>query len=271
MNLPDLLSLFSLPFMQRAILGGVLFGILGGILGSFLILRRLSLFGDTVGHSAMLGVVLAALLELPSTWTLIGFTVAFGLGVIYLIDRTDLSSDTVLCISLSSSVALGTIGFSFLKGYRGNLLSILFGDILAISNTDLIVLLLLMSVTLVWLIISLPEQVLLTLNSDLAVVKGVSVYSHRYLFIVLLAITIALTIRAVGILLVNGFLVIPAATARLVCQRFVSFLVTAAAMGAMSGVFGMVISGVFDLPSGPSIVLVQLAGFLVVVLWCRQV
>ena len=137
MNLADFLSLFSLPFMQRAVIGGVLLGILGGILGSFLILRRLSLFGDTVGHSAMLGVVLAALLQLPTTWTLIGFTVAFGLGVIYLIDRTDLGSDTVLCVSLSGSIALGTIGFSYLKGYRGNLLSILFGDILAISNTEL--------------------------------------------------------------------------------------------------------------------------------------
>jgi zinc transport system permease protein len=270
MNLPDVLSLFSLPFMQRAILGGVLFGILGGILGSFLILRRLSLFGDTVGHSAMLGVVLAALLELPATGTLIGFTVAFGLGVIYLIDKTDLASDTVLCISLSGSIALGTIGFSYLKGYRGNLLSILFGDILAISNTDLILLLLLLGITLAWLIISLPEQILLTLNSDLAIVKGVPVLSHRYLFIVLLAITIALTIRAVGILLVNGFLVIPAATARLICQQFVPFLATAAGMGALSGVMGMFISGVFDLPSGPSIVLVQLAEFLFVVLWCRQ-
>ena len=218
MNLADVLSLFSLPFMQRAVLGGVLLGILGGILGSFLILRRLSLFGDTVGHSAMLGVVLAALLELPATWTLIGFTVAFGLGVIYLIDRTDLGSDTVLCISLSGSIALGTIGFSYLKGYRGNLLSILFGDILAISNTDLILLSLLLGVTLAWIIISLPEQILLTLNSDLALVKGVPVRSHRYFFIMLLAITIALTIRAVGILLVNGFLVIPAASARLICQ-----------------------------------------------------
>jgi zinc transport system permease protein len=270
MNLPDVLSLFSLPFMQRAILGGVLFGILGGILGSFLILRRLSLFGDTVGHSAMLGVVLAALLELPATGTLIGFTVAFGLGVIYLIDKTDLASDTVLCIALSGSVALGTIGFSYLKGYRGNLLSILFGDILAISNTDLILLLLLLGVTLAWLMISLPEQILVTLNSDLAIVKGVPVHSHRYLFIVLLAITIALTIRAVGILLVNGFLVIPAATARLICQQFIPFLATAAGMGALSGMMGMVISGAFDLPSGPSIVLVQLFGFLVVALCCRQ-
>ena len=186
--------------MQRAVLGGVLLGILGGILGSFLILRRLSLFGDTVGHSAMLGVVLAALLELPTTWTLIGFTVAFGLGVIYLIDKTDLGSDTVLCISLSGSIALGTIGFSYLKGYRGNLLSILFGDILAISNTDLILLLLLLAVTVAWIIMSLPEQILLTLNRDLALVKGVPVSSNRYFFIVLLAITIALTIRAVGIL-----------------------------------------------------------------------
>ena len=270
MNLPDLLNLFSLPFMQRAILGGILCGILGGILGSFLILRRLSLFGDTVGHSAILGVVLAALLELPSTWGLMGFTVAFGLGVIYLIDQTDLGSDTVLCISLSGSIALGTIGFSYLKGYRGSLLSVLFGDILAISNTDLILLLLILGVTLAWLVVTLPEQILLTVNQDLALVKGVPVGRYRYIFIVLLAITIALAIRAVGILLVNGFLVIPAATAKLVCQQFVPFLTTAAGIGALSGVTGMIISGGFDLPSGPSIVLVQLCGFLATALWSHQ-
>ncbi len=270
MNLSDFLSLFSLPFMQRALLGGVLLGILGGILGSFLILRRLSLFGDTVGHSAMLGVVLAGLLELPTTWTLIGFTVAFGLGVIYLIDRTNLGSDTVLCIALSTSVALGTIGFSYLEGYRGNLLSILFGDILAISNTNLVLLLLLLGITLAWLIISLPEQILLTLNSDLALVKGVPVRSHRYLFILILSIAIALTIRAVGILLVNSFLVIPAATAKLICQQFVAFVATAAGIGALSGAIGMVISGAIDLPSGPSIVLVQVAGFLAAILYSRQ-
>ena len=239
-------------------------------MGSFLILRRLSLFGDTVGHSAMLGVVLAALLELPATWTLIGFTVAFGLGVIYLIDRTDLGSDTVLCISLSGSIALGTIGFSYLKGYRGNLLSILFGGILAISNTDLILLLLLSAITLACKIISLPEQILLVLNSKMTLGEGVSVRSNRYFIIVLLEITIALTIRAVGILLVNGFLVITAASARLICQQFVPFLATAAGIGTTSGVIRMVISGAIDLLSGPSIVLVQLFGFLGVALWCRQ-
>ena len=86
----------------------------------------------------------------------------------------------------------------------------------------------------------------------------------------LLSITIALTIRAIGILLVNGFLVIPAASARLICQQFIPFLATAAGIGATSGVIGMVISSAIDLPSDPSIVLVQLFGFLAVALWCRQ-
>ncbi len=260
--LPDWIELFTFPFMQRAILGGILLGILGGILGSFLILRRLSLFGETVGHSGMLGIVLAALLQLPTNWTLIIFTVLYGLGVLYLIDRTNLGSDTILCITLASSISLGTIGLNFLKGYRGNLLSILLGDILSISNTDLILLLVLLATTVTCLILTLPDQMLLTLNPDIAKVQGIPVQKYRYGFIILLSLTIALTVRAVGILLMNGFLVIPAATAKITSQKFVPFLVTAAVIGATSAVVGMVISGALDLPSGPSIVLVQLLGFL---------
>ncbi|MBO1350034.1 MAG: metal ABC transporter permease [Hormoscilla sp. GUM202] len=270
MNLSEWVSLFSLPFMQRAVVGGVLLGILGGILGSFVILRKLSLFGNALGHAAFLGVVMAALLELPPTASLMGFIVASGLAVVYLIDRTDLGSDTILSIVVAGSVALGTIGFSFLKGYRGNLLSALFGDILAISSTDLILLALLLGITVAWLIWTFPEQVLLTLNSDLARVQGIPVQLYRYLFIVLLSGTIALTIRAVGILLVNAFLVIPAATAKLLCHQFVPFLAMAACIGALSGAGGMVVSGSLDLPSGPSIVLVQLVGFLGAACFRRQ-
>lgn len=266
----DWLSLFSLPFMQRAILGGILFGILGGLLGCFVILRHLSPFGDTVGHGAMLGVVLAASFQLPSTWGLIGYTVIVGVAVTYLIDRTNLGSDTILSIVLTGSISSAIIGLHFLPGYRGNLLSILFGDILAISNLDLILLLLLTGITLAFLLVTLPEQILLTLNADLASIQGVPVQSYRYLFIILLSTTIGLTVRVVGILLVNGFLVIPAATARLICQEFVPFLATSAGIGGLSGVVGMVISGTFDLPSGPSIVLVQLAVFLGPVLLRRQ-
>ena len=269
-NLPEWVSLFSLPFMQRAVAGGILLGILGGLLGSFVILRKLSLFGNALGHAAFLGVLIGVLLQLPLNIALIGFLVICGLGVVYLIDRTDLSSDTILSILVAGSVALGTIGFSFLKGYRGNLLSVLFGDILAINDGDLIALLLLLGVTVTWFIRTLPDQILLTLNVDLVKVRGIPVQRYQYLFIVVLSLTIALTIRAVGILLVNAFLVIPAATAKLVCHQFIPFLVTAAGMGAASGAIGMILSGSLDLPSGPSIVLVQLCGFLGAALLTRK-
>jgi zinc/manganese transport system permease protein len=269
MKIQNWLNLFSLAFMQRAIVAGILLGILGGILGCFLILRRLSLFGDTLGHASMLGVVIGALFNLPEPWTLIIFMIIYGLGVVYLMERTNLESDTILGISLSASIALGTIGFNFLPGYRGNLLSILLGDILAIGNIDLILLGILLIITVISLYWCLPDQILLTLNADLAKVQGIPVQSYRYLFIILLSITIALTIRAVGILLINGFLLIPAATSRLICKQFIPFLWLSATMGAMSGIIGMIISGSFDLPSGPSIILVQIMGFLVGVFFFR--
>lgn len=265
----DWLSLYSLPFMQRAILGGVLLGILGGILGSFVVLRRLSLFGDVLGHAAFLGVVLAALFSLPPTLSLIVFIVAMGLGVVFLVDRTDLSGDTILSIVKAGAVALGTVGFTFVSGYRGSLLSILFGDILAINNTDLILLAILLVFTVTALILTLPQQILITLNPDLAHVQGIPVKKYHYLFIIILSLMIALTIRAVGVLLVNAFLVIPAASAKLLCQEFLPFLITATVLGAASGVLGIVVSSGFNLPSGPSIVLVQLLGFLVTILTSR--
>ncbi len=258
----DLITLFSFPFMQRAVIGGVLLGSLGGILGSFVILRRLSLFGETVGHASLLGVVFGILFQLPPTWSLIAFTVMFGLAVLFLIDRTDLGSDTILSIVLAGAIALGTIGFSFLRGYRGNLLSVLFGDILAINNTDLIILAVVLLLSVMVLAWTLPRQILLTLNPELAKVQGIPTEWYRYLFIIFLSVVIALTIRTVGILLVNAFLVIPAATARLVCHKFIPFLMMAAVIGSTSSVMGMLVSGSFNWPSGPSIVLVQIGAFL---------
>ena len=126
MNFSELMSLFSLPFMQRAIIGGILLGILGGLLGGFVILRQLSLFGNSLGHTAFLAVVIGALLQLHPMIALIGFLVLFGLGINYLIEKTNLGGDTILSIVIAGSVALGVIGFNFVPGYRGNLLSILF-------------------------------------------------------------------------------------------------------------------------------------------------
>ncbi len=258
----DWIELFTFPFMQRAVIGGVLLGTLGGLLGSFVVLRQLSMYGNALGHVSFLAVIIGVFIPLPSTLSLTGLLVIFGLGVIYLIDQTNLGSDTILGVIVAGAVALGTIGFSFLPGYRRNLLSVLFGDILAISNLDIILLILILALTLIGLLLTLPDQILLTFNPDLAQLKGIPIQLYRYSFIVLLSITLGLSIRAVGILLVNAFLVIPAATARLACHQFIPFLGLSAVIGGMSGILGMIISGIWDLPSGPSIILVQLVVFL---------
>lgn len=254
-------ELMSLPFMQRALLGGILMGILGGLLGSFAILRQLSFFSHTVGHAALLGIVLGILLNLNPTLTLLPFTVLFGLGVVYLMTRTDLWSDTVLNIVFSASLAFAIIALSFVKSYRGNLMNLLFGDILAIQSTDLWLTLFVLSITIVTLLFTHRAQVLLTLNEGMAKAQGVAVRLHRAWFIVLLSLAVAVAIKAVGVLLVNAFLVIPAATAKLISRQFALYVLLSTGIGAVSAVLGMIASAAFNLGSGPSIVVAQFVLF----------
>ncbi|MDX2096274.1 MAG: metal ABC transporter permease [Leptolyngbyaceae cyanobacterium bins.59] len=258
----DLLSLLHLPFMQRAIVGGVLMGMLGGLLGCFVTLRQLSFFSHAVGHAALVGIAIGILLELNPTWMLLPFTIAFGLAALYLIDRTNLWSDTILSIILSGALAIGVILTSFIQSYRGNLTGVLFGDILAIDTPDLILTGGLLVITAGIILTTLPQQILITLNQSVAKVQGIAVQFHRYLFVVLLSLTVAVSIKAIGILLVNAFLVIPASTARLLSVRFDRFLGLSIVLGAFSSITGMLVSILWNFPSGPSIVLMQFLMFL---------
>lgn len=260
----DFVSLLQLPFMQRAILGAILMGVLGGLLGCFVTLQQLSFFSHAVGHAALVGIVLGVLLQIEPTWMVLPFTIIFGLAVLYLIDHTDLWSDNILSIVLSGTLAIGVILASFIQGYRGNMIGILFGDILAISQTDLVLTLLLLVVSSGFILFTLPQQILLTLNQSMAKVQGIPVQSYRYIFVILLALAVAVSIKAVGILLVNAFLVIPASTAKLLSYRFNSFLIIAVGLGALSGLGGMLVSGLLNIASGPSIVVIQFLGFLMI-------
>lgn len=264
-DLTRLMELLQFPFMQRALLGGVLLGILGGVLGSFAILRQLSFFSHTVGHAALLGIVLGVLLNLDPTLTLLPFTVVFGLGVIYLINQTDLLSDTVLNIVFSASLALAVIALGFVKGYQGNLTNLLFGDILAIRPLDLWLSAGILVLAVVSLGLTFWAQTLLTLHEEMARAQGVAVAQHQAWFVVLLSLAVAVAIKAVGVLLVNAFLVIPAATAKLISRQFSVFVVLSAVLGAVSAGLGMVASAALNMASGPSIVVTQFALFLVAI------
>ncbi|ALF56074.1 ABC transporter permease [Nostoc piscinale CENA21] len=263
-NSQDLVSLLQFPFMQRALIGAVLMGILGGLLGSFVTLRQLSFFSHAVGHAALVGVALGVLLQLNPTWMLLPFTLVFGVVVLYFVDKTDLGSDSVLSIVLSGALAIGVILSSLIQGYRGNLMGVLFGDILAIDATDLTLTLLILVGSAIFLFSTLRQQILLTLNPDVAKVQGIPVELYRYAFVVLLSLAVAVAIKAVGVLLVNAFLVIPAATAKLMSQHFSRFLWMSVIVGSISSIVGILVSGIFNLASGPSIVLVQFLLFIAV-------
>lgn len=260
----NLMALLELPFMQRALAGAILMGIVGGLLGSFVTLRQLSFFSHAVGHAALVGVALGVLLQINPTWMLLPFTLVFGLVVLYFIDKTDLASDSILSIVLSGALAIGLILSSLIQGYRGNLMGVLFGDILAIDSTDLVLTLLLLLGSAVFLLSTLREQILLTLNPAVAKVQGVPVGVYRYAFVVLLSLAVAIAIKAVGVLLVNAFLVIPASTAKVMTHHFNRFLVISVVIGSTTSVVGILASAVFKIASGPSIVLVQFIAFLAV-------
>ncbi|MDH6060213.1 metal ABC transporter permease [Chrysosporum bergii ANA360D] len=262
----EFVNLLQFPFMQRALVGAVLMGILGGLLGSFATLRQLSFFSHAVGHAALIGVVLGVLLQLNPTWMLLPFSLVFGLVVLYLIDKTDLASDSILSIVLSGALGIGVILTTLVPGYRGNLMKVLFGDILAINSTDLILTTVLLVASSIFLFSTLQQQILLTLNPDVAQVQGVPVQLYRYGFVILLSLAVAIAITAVGVLLVNAFLVIPASTAKLMSYQFSRFLLLSIILGSTTSLTGIMVSGIFNLPSGPSIVLVQFVFFVAVFL-----
>ena len=256
-----LLLLLGLPFMQRALLGGLLTGGLGGLLGSFAVLRQLSFFSDALGHSALLGISLGILLGINPTLVLIPFAVLFALLVNQLVTRSGLPPDALLNIVYSTSLAFAVVALSLVESYRGGIQQLLFGDILGISWHDLALIALLLVGAAAYLALSLRAQVLLTLNNDLAGAFGVQTNSHRLAFIVLLAVVVAVSIKAVGVLLISAFVVIPACAGRLLSRRFPVYTLVSATLGGCCALLGLLGSGLTNLPSGPCVVIVQFSGF----------
>ena len=255
-------ELFQLPFMQRALMGGVLTGLMGGMLGSFTILRQLSFFSEALGESALLGIGIGLLLNLDTSWVMLPFAVIFALCVAYFLEHTHLWSDTLLSIVCSSSLALGIIVLSFRDEYGGGINNLLFGDILAVRTPDLIFSAVLLTVCAGFIGLTLRSQILMTLHEPMAIAQGVNVSAQRTAFIVLLALVVGISIKAIGVLLISAFVVIPASAARMLSRRFTHYIIISAALGAVSAVMGMVLSALFDLPSGPSIVAIQMGIFL---------
>jgi zinc transport system permease protein len=258
-------DLLALPALQRALLAGLLTGALGGVLGSFAVLRQLAFFGDALGHAALLGLTAGILLGLDPTLVLLPFAVLFAIGVHHLTRGSRLPTDALLNILYSSSLALAVLLLSRIRSYRGGIEQLLFGDILGVSWTDLALILVLALAVLAYLLFTCRSQILLSLDEELALSRGIAADQHRLTLLVVLAVVVAISIKAMGVLLISAFLVIPACASRLVSGRFDQYVLLSALLGAGTAVLGLLASGVLDLPSGPCVVVTQLLVFLLAV------
>lgn len=244
-------------FILYALAAGIALALVVGPLGSVVVWRRMAYFGDTLAHAALLGVALAIAAEqLPMAGVgLIGILIAVLL--FWLEKQRDLSTDILLGILSHSSLALGLIVLSIIQaqGYNIDLMSYLFGDLLAVSQTD--VLLMFISAFVILLVFSqiLSPLISISVNEDLARIDGVAVEKIRFVFMILLALVIAVALKVVGILLITALLIIPAANARLFSKSprqmvFVSVLLAVSAV-----LLGLYSSLNWDLPAGPAIVI----------------
>ena len=243
-------------FMLRALLGGLGVAGIAGPLGCFVIWRGMIYFGAALAHSALLGVALALLLGWPPDFG-ISFVCLVMAGGFLFLDRSQLiASDTLLGILAHASLAIGLLVLTFLEGLRVNLLSYLFGDILALNYADLLIILGLVVLVVFSGIIFWRPLLASTVNEDLARVEGVPTANMKILFTLLMALVIAVGMKVVGILLVISLLIIPAATARRFSSNPEGMAVMAALCAALSVIFGLAGSFWWDLPSGAAIVAV---------------
>ena len=249
-------------FFTRALIAGVGIAIIAGPLGCLVIWRRLSYFGDTLSHSALLGVTLAYAFSMNITLSVFIISSVVAILLINLQKRTKLAGDSLLGLLAHSTLAIGLVLIGFLSSIRFDLMGLLFGDILSVTTDD---------ITLVWIggIIILGILYFIwkslfsaTVNYDLAAAEGMRPEISNLIFTLLLAGVIALSIKMIGALLITGLLLIPAAIARNLSNSPKQMIIIAILAGIASVVLGLFTSLELNTSSGPSIVVVSLALFI---------
>jgi len=257
-----MIEVLALGFIKRALLAGIMTSVVAGYYGTFIVQRGMSFLGNGLAHAAFGGVALALLLGREPLYIAIPFTVSVALLITYVRNRTGLAPDTVIGIFFALSMALGIVFLSRIPTYTTDAFAYLFGSILSVTATDVWAAVLLVVLAL----ISIPlwsRWAYASFDHESALADRLNVNAHDYILCVLIAVTIVVSAKVIGIVLISAFLVVPAAAARLVSRRFLSMTVWSMIFGAISVLIGLMLSYEVDTPSGATIILVQTAVFVV--------
>lgn len=256
----------ALAPLWMVLIGGGIAALIAGSLGCFVVWRRMAYFGDSLAHSALLGLALGLWLQVSETLSVMVVFAAFALFIGWLQNRRLLSNDTLLGMLSQGALASGMVLLS-LKGQHIDVHDYLFGDLFAITPRQLLWAagggaLILLLLTRLW-----PSLVLLSLNEDLARAEGVKVERLQWLFMLLLTLTVALAVPLFGILLITAMLIIPAASARLIARSPIEMAAYAASFGVIAMIIGSLLARHYHTTSGATIVCVALALFGIILTW----
>ncbi|MGL6258040.1 zinc ABC transporter permease subunit ZnuB [Vibrio sp. WXL210] len=252
-----------IDFLLPSLLAGLGVALIAGPLGSFVVWRRMAYFGDTLAHASLMGLALGLLLDINLYLALTFCCLVLAALLVVLQKQRLIATDTLLGILAHSALSFGLVAVSFLDNVRIDLMSYLFGDLLAISPSDLWFIY--AGVVLVLVVLALVWHPLLnsTVNEELAAVEGVNVDLMRLVLMLLVGMVIAVGMKFVGALIITSLLIIPAAAARRVSHSPEQMALVAAVIGVIAVFTGLYMSWNWDTPAGPSVVLAATAVFVV--------
>lgn len=248
-------EILSYTFMQRALLASVLIGTVSAVIGVYVVLRGLSFIGAGIAHASFGGVALGFLLGINPLLTAVVFCLLTAWGIAWTSRRAEVKEDTAIGIFFATTMALGILFIGLMRGYNVDLFGYLFGSVLAVTRSDLWLSLLLGAGVLLIVGLFFKELLFITFDPEMARVSGLPAGALYVLLLSLMALTIVLSIKVVGIILVSALIVIPAAAAYQLTEDFRRMMLLAVIIGNLSAIVGLFLSYGLNTASGATMVL----------------
>lgn len=244
-----------IELLLPSLLAGLCLSCLTGPLGTFVVWRRMSYFGDTLSHAALLGVTFGFLFDINLFYAIVLVTLILAIGLLWLESQKQLPVDTLLGILAHSALSLGLVVISLMNSIRIDLMGYLFGDLLSITMFDVYQILICVVIIGILLIWRWNQFLFITVSEELAFSHGINVPLTKFMLTILLALTIGIAMKFVGALIITALLIIPAATAKYYAKNPESMALFAILIGMLSILGGILFSLIYDTPTGPSVVL----------------
>ena len=263
-------QIFEYDFMKNALLALIIIAPIFGIIGTMIVNNKMSFFSDALGHSALTGIALGAVIGISNySISMIVFAVAFAILLNYIKNKKTASTDTIISVFSSTAIAIGLMLLSKFGGIN-KYSEYLIGDVLSVTPGEILLLLIILIITVLLWFKLFNKLLLISVNTTIAKSKGVNVRLTENIFGILIAVVVMVTIKWVGILLINALLILPAAASRNISKNMREYTLYSVLFSLFSGITGLVLSFIFEIATGPTIVVISAVIFAVTFVFRRK-